>query len=350
MLVAAADYHGVEAWVHAAASAAHAPALAARLEPALLRAGLARTQTVSDLCVAASAFDGEAINWLTFKGPVLDEVIHQPPHMRAYGDLDLVVPARSMGRAVEVLEEAGGSVIDQNWTLLRRTCLGELHLRLPFGSLADLHWHFIGTTAERSRSRIDMAGVINRRRLVRVAGLDVPTMDAVDTLIHVSVHAAKHGGNRLLWLKDIEQCALREKPDWDLIVARCLEWRVNLPVATMLSRTRHVLGLAVPDQVFRSLKYRPAWSTLTVVVDRLAPTPRTRGGRSLAGMTAAATGSNQRESFVALAGRTARAVSHPRHMPPPSGSRDASDPTSPLYSTGGSVGRDEYLAAIANQA
>jgi hypothetical protein len=349
-LSAAADHHGVAAWVHAMACAAKADALAARLEPALFRAQLSRTQTAADLSVAATALDHASIPWLVFKGPVLDEVIHQPPYYRAYSDLDLLVPAPRLGDALEALEATGAVVLDENWAMFRQALPGEVHLRLPYGSVADLHWHFLGTVADRTRFRFDMAGILARRRSLPVAGIEVATMDAVDTLVHVAFHAASHGGNRLLWLKDIEQCVLHEPPAWDVVTARSDQWGVSLSAATMLARTRQVLGLAVPDRVLRSLGYRPPWSTLTGAIDRLTPTERTRGGRSLSGMTAAAAGKDQWESLAPIVRRTARAVAHPRNMPPPGPSRDPANPSSPLHPSGGTEGRGQYLSAVAQEA
>jgi hypothetical protein len=356
-LMAAAARHGVEAWVYTVAAAvpagtpesAPASELASRLEPAMARSRLVRTQAHADLSIAAAALDGTSIPWLTFKGPVLDEAIHQPPGLRAYGDLDLLVPARSFEGAVDALERAGAVVLDRNWTLFRRCPPEEIHLQLPYGSVVDLHWHFLGTISDRRRFGIDVAGMLHRRRWVQIAGLQVPTMDVADTLIHVALHAASHGGNRLLWLKDIEQCVVHDAPDWDLVTLRCQEWDVGLAVSTMLARTGHILDLAVPDWVLRALGFRPPWSALARSLDRLTPTHRSYGGRSLAGMIAAAAGSNQWESLGPLARRTARAARHPWNMPPPGPSRDPADPFSPLHPSGGLADRTGYLAAVARE-
>jgi hypothetical protein len=348
-LLTAAERHGVEGWVHAAAVAAQASQVANRSASVTARSRLVRAQIYADLSVSAAALDRASIPWLTFKGPVLDEAIHQPPGLRAYGDLDLLVPARSFGKAVNTLESVGAAVLDRNWDLFRRRLPGEIHLQLPYGTVVDLHWHLASTVSDRRRFQIDIAGILERRRPVRVADLQIPTMDPADTLIHVALHAGAHGGSRLIWLKDIEQCVLNEAPSWDTVVARCHRWNVGLAVSTMLARTRLVLGLPVPGWVLRSLGFRPPWSILTGSVDRLTPTHRAAGGRSLSRMIASAAGRDQWESLAPLASRTARAARHPWNMPPPGPSRDPSDSFSPLHPGGGVEARTAYLAAVARE-
>lgn len=341
----AAEFHGVENWVYAAAArASSAPALVAGFEAARLRQDLLRAQVVADLSLAAASLNGASIPWLAFKGPVLDEVIHRPPRLRSYGDLDLLVSVRSLGQALEVLEQTGAVVLDKNWAHLSQDHSGQLHVRLTHGTLADLHWHFVNQGSDQSRFRIDIDDVLARRRMVRIGELDIPTLDAVDTVVHVAIHAAHHGGDRLLWLKDIEQCVLNETPPWDAIAARCDEWGVGVAVATLLARTRRVLGLALPDQVLHSLGYRPPWSTLTRTLDRLAPTESALGDRSLARMTAGVASGDQKQSFVTFTRRSAWILAHwssARTRP-----RDPEDQSYPLQATGGSDGRAQYLAAI----
>ncbi len=224
---------------------------------------------------------------------------------------------------------------------------GEVHVRLPHGTPADLHWHFFAEARDQSRFAVPMDEVLARRRMVQIGDMEVPTLDKVDTLVHVALHAAHHGGDRLLWLKDIEQCVLHEAPPWDATVARCNQWGVSLAVATMLDRTSRVLGLALPGGMLRSLGYRPPWSTLARCLDRLEPTPQALGDRSLTRMMTVVAGKDQWRSILHLAQRGAWAATHWSYGRPDP--QDSSDQYSPLHPTGGPDGRARYLAAVADQ-
>src|SRR5205085_2726171 len=72
----------------------------------------------------------------------------------------------------------------------------------------------------RRATRISMEDVFARARSVTVDGVEVRTPDAVDTLIHLALHACLAGGGRFVWLKDIEQAVANDRPAWEEVVRR----------------------------------------------------------------------------------------------------------------------------------
>jgi hypothetical protein len=104
----------------------------------------------------------------------------------------------------------------------------------------------------------------------------VRTLDPTDTLIHLCLHAAISGGDRLVWVKDIERAVAVRPPDWDELVSRCARWSVGAPVGLMLARAAAFLGAEVPGTALRTLLGRGT-SVVIGVVDRLFPWPRALG-------------------------------------------------------------------------
>jgi hypothetical protein len=123
----------------------------------------------------------------------------------------------------------------------------------------------------------DVLEDVRRRVRVDLGGHPVPTLDPADSLIHLAVHAALSGGDRLVWIKDIERAVVIRRPDWEELVARSREWRVNGPVGVMLHRARVLLDAPVPRHVPKSLigarRYR-----LVERIDRRWPVEASRGG------------------------------------------------------------------------
>jgi hypothetical protein len=136
------------------------------------------------------------------KGPALAAVAYRRPDLRAYKDLDLLVPAPVFEDAVRLLEANGIPLLDRNWTLVSHEVRGQLHLQLPMGTVTDLHWHLVNQY--RDRLRIPMGELFDRSRRVEVGGRPVSVLDPVDGLIHICLHAALSGGERLIWLKDLD--------------------------------------------------------------------------------------------------------------------------------------------------
>jgi hypothetical protein len=87
------------------------------------------------------ALEAQGIRALPMKGPVLAQAIHPQPGLRDCSDLDVLVPADDLRRAVDVVRTLG---YDMPKDLARHGDLPELHYELhhPEGRLppVELHW------------------------------------------------------------------------------------------------------------------------------------------------------------------------------------------------------------------
>lgn len=231
----------------------------------------------SDLAAAARVLDAEAIPWIIFKGPVLGRLVYPRSDLRTFDDLDILVPRGSFRGAVEALEGAGARLLDRNWELIESEYRGQLHLVLGGGTLADLHWHLLNRESVRRSFAIDIEGIFERARASSLGELPVRTLDPADSLLHLCVHAALSGGDRLGWLKDVERSIVALPPPWEEVVKRARRWRVRVPVATTLGRAAATLGAPVPSWVAGSLAPGKARSAIEATVVRLWPTETARG-------------------------------------------------------------------------
>ena len=142
------------------------------------------------------------------------------------------------------------------------------------GSLStnvDLHWHFLFSSPFGERRTSAWRTFSSARAPRPWTAPSVSTPDRADTLIHLALHACLEGGKRLVWLKDIEQAVVNDRPPWSEVVERALFWRVNLLVGTMLMRSRAALAAPVPDDVIRALVPNRGWRALLGSLDRTFP-------------------------------------------------------------------------------
>ncbi|MGH8874241.1 MAG: nucleotidyltransferase family protein, partial [Acidimicrobiia bacterium] len=214
---------------------------------------LAHLRTLSDLRLLDRIFGEAAIPWLVVKGPVLAESVYTHSDLRTYRDLDVLVPPGQFPAALETLEEGGGRLLDRNWPLLYREMKGELHVVLPSGTVVDLHWHLVNDRRVREAIGVPSVELFERTRTVDVGGTPVVTLDPTATLVYVALHACLAGGERLVWLKDIEQLVLNQQVEWARVLETARWWGVSLPVATTLDRSRRILGAPIPVEVVRAL-------------------------------------------------------------------------------------------------
>jgi putative nucleotidyltransferase-like protein len=298
-------------------------------------------RALADLELIAGALD---VPWLVFKGPVLAELVHDSPALRSYTDVDVLVAPAGFAAAVAALEAAGCVVFERNWSLVRAARLGSLRLHTPTGTLIDLHWHLLNDAADRAAFEVDCAAVLARRRSVRLTGLDVPAMDPVDQLVHLALHAALAGANRLVWLADLHAAAATAY--WPLVLRRAAEWSAGPPLATVLHRCATVLDTPVPPLTDIPGVGR-SWLAVCAAADRLSDVTRWSGGRSLAVTVAKAARADDHRSHRALL-RRALASLH-GSAPDTQALFDPHDTRSVSHPTGGAPERAAYLAEVAHQ-
>lgn len=309
----------------------------------------AHLRVLGALRQASAALESRGIPWLVVKGPVLSATAYREPGLRLYFDLDLVVRRSDFRDAIEALEEAEFFLLDANWDLIRKYLIGELVLSIRHGPEVDVHWDLLYDRHVRELVRVPVEELMARSRPLTVAGFPVQTLDQTDTLIHVAMHACKQGGDRLVWLKDIERLAVNDPPDWPELVRRSLGWRVNLFVGAMLLRSRNTLGADVPDDVVRELLPRRSWRALLATLDRIFPAERSHGLGSPATLIVRSTRPSMGSTLATAAGgmgrRAARLVTAGR-LERDSAQDDPDDAASRAFPTGGEEGRRRYFEEL----
>jgi hypothetical protein len=206
--------------------------------------------------------------WAVVKGPALVELAYGDPGRRTYSDLDVLVEPRRFRDVVSQLESAGIKLLDRNWKVIRREAFGELHFLLPGSLLLDLHWSLV--TIYRGRTSMNSTEILDRRQRVVLAGIPAWSLDPIDTALHVAVHAALSGADKLIWTKDIDLALRIMGSDWQTLGDRAERWGVAAPVGLMLLRTAKTLGTPVPAGLADRLLghwYR----AILAFVDRISP-------------------------------------------------------------------------------
>jgi hypothetical protein len=229
----------------------------------------------ADLELIQSALDAAGIAWVTVKGPVSSDLNWPRPDLREYYDLDILVDRRRIADALRVLEAAGCDYIDRNWPLLRKTMRAEIALRAPSGTPLDLHWDIAVPVRLRREFRVDVAGMLARRRMVTVGNCQqIWALDPVDVVFHLAFHAAQAGVSRLMWPADVWFAGRQlSRAQWTELWALAVAARAELLLALVLDRTFRLFP--APTDFDQQL-LRPAnrlWGRLVRTRDRIFPMP-----------------------------------------------------------------------------
>ena len=231
-------------------------------------------QAIWQLSRLAPILDASGVAWSVVKGPVAVELLYGERPGRPYHDLDVLVDPAGFGTVLAALENGGFAPLDRNWAVLRRDMRGEVHYRGREGVEIDLHWNLVNMY--RGRMRVGTRELLRRAEMVKLAGLPVPALDPTDSLAHLCLHAAISGGDRMIWVKDIERAIAARPPDWEELIRRTRRWHVAAPVGLLMLRARQFLGAAVPQAVLSDLLGR-AERTMIRGLDRVFPWPQAQG-------------------------------------------------------------------------
>lgn len=238
--------------------------------------------------------------WVVLKGPVLSELAHPVPGLRPYGDLDLLVDPQDLEDVVHVLQGLDWRLQDTNHRLLQRAVPGELHLRSPSGIDMDLHWSITNARAARQWLPVSTSHLLARRVVRSVGRLQLPTLDDVDLLLHLCLHAARSGADILLWLLDVDIWVRRHPAAVEHLHTRARAVGAGPACGVVLARARSVFGTPVAADTLAALLGSGVWPSLAAAVDRVQPVTGLRSPRNLPRLIARATRAEGTQSLQEL--------------------------------------------------
>jgi hypothetical protein len=186
---------------------------------------------------------------LPYKGIVLAEIYYGDMALRRAGDMDLFVRARDVARIKDAMQELGYTSRVTIPPHAEAEYIGsgyEATFDSPAGkNLLELQW---ALQPRFYAVDFDMEGLFERAVEVTVAERRMRTPSPEDLLLVLSVHAAKHVWERLIWLCDIAQIVRREL-DWEWIQAQARSLGVERILRVTLLLGNRLLGAAIPAAI-----------------------------------------------------------------------------------------------------
>lgn len=190
------------------------------------------------------------IELIPYKGMVLAETYYGDIALRSPGDIDLFVRAKDaapMKNAVRELgytlrqpvpEAAEASYIDSAYEYTFDSAAGRNVLELQWA----LQPRFYAVDYE-------IEGLFARAAAAKVAGQNVKTLSAEDLLLVLSIHAAKHVWERLIWVSDIAQILQHGNLNWEFVCSQARELGVVRILHLTLLLANRFLGTQIPAAI-----------------------------------------------------------------------------------------------------
>jgi hypothetical protein len=244
------EHHGVLPLV-ARNLIAHAPGLPPEIEQLLRSAFDANVRRnlrfASELVRIADQFEKNHLRAIPYKGPVLAESAYGDLALRNFGDLDILIAPVDFERAKLALAELGyrpskemSPAVERFWLRNGYECAfdgadGKYLVELQWGLLP--HFYAVDLRVEE---------LLARSGRTALGGHDMPSLSAEDSLLVLSLHAAKHLWMRLIWICDIAETMRAQVVDWQVVHARARTLGVVRMLGVSFCLVRTLLGVPLP--------------------------------------------------------------------------------------------------------
>jgi len=251
VLLAMAERHGVTALLNHELDGVCPEQIPAELRARFGRQARSNLIHTAVLARVLDLLDRNGIPAVPLKGPALAVLAYGDLTLRAFTDLDLLIPRNDVSRAMELLAgmwfrlESG-----LHWSCAS-ACLrskeGELSFRRAGdGVRLDLHWRLL---PDYFASSLDGERVWEHLGAMRLAGRDVPALSSEDLLLFLCAHGSKHRWECLGWLCDVALLLKRGETDWPRLLLQAREERIERMVLLGLRLAGDLLGSPLPAVV-----------------------------------------------------------------------------------------------------
>lgn len=214
-----------------------------------------------ELCDIIRELTAQGVAVVSYKGPLLAQMLYDDTTLRQFTDLDLMVAPSDVPRALEILATRGYQRLlnpspQHEARFIAQDCEYSLVQAAPDQNgtsprCLDLHWAF---TPRFFVARPDVAVMWRRLSPIRLEGQEILTFDAADTLLMLALNASKDFWGRLLAWHDMATL-LRQTPamDWARLWRESTAWHCQRILAVSLLLVHRFCGVSLPEQVLRQM-------------------------------------------------------------------------------------------------
>ncbi len=198
-----------------------------------------------------------AIPFVLLKGAHLCELVYENISLRSMADVDILFKKKDLNHAQEVINRLG--------------CNNDLNL--------DYHWYL------EQFLNLDMNGIWSRVQSADIGGQQTLVLSPVDLILHLCIHSAFHHNFQFVCLRSLYDIKItiehyNSDIEWDELIFRSKEWKVQNSVYMSLLLAKNLLQANVPNKVLNKL-YSPTFDSekLDWAIDQIFNTEP--GGLSL---------------------------------------------------------------------
>jgi len=232
----------------------------------------------SKLIEIMKLFEDNEVKAYSFKGAVLSQMIYGDITLRQYGDLDILVDRSQLQQAEKLLIESGYTPLYPQYTLSSRICLDTL---IDVGFVSDevyieLHWELLQSRYVGDEPLEESVGL---KQTVTINSYDTHTLSNELILVYLTLHASKHGWDRIEWICDIDRLIRVVEIDWGRAIYIANSCRLETSFYLALELVERLFETPLPDDnILYSLDRSKIKKLINSSIDRIDHTIDSKNG------------------------------------------------------------------------
>jgi Uncharacterised nucleotidyltransferase len=197
-------------------------------------------------------FGKKQLRALPYKGPVLAQSAYGELGLRSFSDLDLLISPADFAQARQALGELGYQPTQELAPAVERFYLRTGYERSFDGAagknLVELQWNLLPYfyAVDPRSADFQIADLMARAGHVDFGGSEVPCLSPEDSLLVLSLHAAKHLWTRLIWVADIAEILRAPRLDLKPVIARARALGIARILSVSLWLAERLLSAPIP--------------------------------------------------------------------------------------------------------
>ncbi|NRA10950.1 MAG: nucleotidyltransferase family protein [Crocinitomicaceae bacterium] len=207
----------------------------------------------------------EEIQFITLKGPVLSQFLHNDPAERSSTDLDILVGLDNLDQCTEILIAKGYKLLTEFNSPKQKEAILKYYHHFEFynadkGILIELHWGLLA----RDRQHKRIHDLIEQTSIVEISGRKFKILNLSPLVEYLSTHGTFHLFFRLQWLYDIKIIFLKLSEEKLLaVLTHCEKNKTEKQFLTALNLIHQLFGTELPQSVLDKIETTSDVKTLT---------------------------------------------------------------------------------------
>ena len=207
----------------------------------------------SELIKVMKLLEKNKIEAISFKGPVLSQMVYGDITLRQYVDLDILVHEKDLGRAAFLLEEIDYTFdkILLTKILENKSIFHDISLSKNGFVTVELHWRFFSNEFNTGLEDIDLKDGLYE---ITISKQKLKTFKNEILILYLCIHGAKHNWERIEWLIDISRYIKNYEIDWAFLLNISNNTKTTKILFSTLYLCSSILNLELPIDISEKIK------------------------------------------------------------------------------------------------